>query len=143
MAVYSALGPVQDAVYKLVEDAMKADATVKSTLGALFDQAPTGQAFPYVTLGDGDHETNVDDFDGPRRDVTVVLTAWTGVRSFRVTSAMVSALVNCIANADTTMAVTGWTVDQIHYDGAGPKLRDPDGIARQIPVAFTITVDQN
>jgi hypothetical protein len=104
----------------------------------VFDQVPTGQKFPYVTIGDA---TEVPDrvFGGQYMDDTITLHIWSQAAGFKEALGIFSEL-NRILDG-RTLSISGFDHIYTNYEFS-TTLRDPDGLTRHISVRYRVLVTE-
>lgn len=123
----TAIGAVQAAIF-----------TAISALcgGRVYDDAPDGATFPYITLGEFT-ENRLDTFGRKGKNITATLHIWSqyhGTKEATDTLALMDAALDQVA-----LTVTGWNLIDISREFA-ETFKDPDGETRHLVARYRVMV---
>lgn len=100
--------------------------------GNVFDTVPEGDAFPRVTVGDGQSIADLADcYDGTETNLQIDV--WSRAVGWPEAKRIASAVRETLHDADLTL--DGHHLELLQFEGA-QFLRDPDGITRHVAMTF-------
>lgn len=136
MTAYSALAPVQTALY----ETLTADATLAGMVTGVFDYVPEGTAYPYVHVGEA---TEIPDntHSGFGRQTVVTLHVWSQHRGFSEALTIAARIIQVLDHAPLT--IDGLRHVATRFESS-QTLTDPEppGDIRHVPMTFRVVTSQ-
>ena len=134
MSAHSVLGPIQTAIYA----ALTSDRAFMALARAVYDDAPEGSGFPYVSFGEGT-ENAWDTFGGTGSDATITMHVWSRYKGFKEAQSINDLMIGLLDN-QTGLLLEGYGLVLLNFENS-VQLRDPDGITRHIATRFRVMAD--
>lgn len=126
------LPAIQQAIYSRLVN----DAALMSMVTGVFDHVPEGQAFPFITIGEG---TSVPFRTQTRfgEEVTVTMHIWSRYKGFAEALEILSELNRLLADKEIPVPGFGTAISMYEFSET---LRDPDGVTRHVPVRYRFVI---
>lgn len=125
-------------VQTIVYQALTLDAEVMALVTGVFDAVPQGQAFPYVTLGEDNHN-EWDTVTSLGSDASITVHTWSRERGRKETKAIQGEIYDALHRAEMTHP--GYRIVSIDWEGS-QSFMDADGLTRHGVQTFRILLER-